>query len=347
MHRELLDALSVITEEEQRILDEQRGIDPQLYTEKKELIVDSEKLLKKGKLIQVRPHTRFVNFPKHKHNYVEVIYMCQGTTTHILNGSKVILEAGDLLFLNQNAEQEILPAGEQDIAVNFIVLPEFFDTAFSMMDMEEENALKEFLVGALCGKNDNTSYLYFHVAEILPIQNLVENMVWTIFYDQPNKRRCNQITMGLLLLQLLNHVDRMETGTAAFDRELTGTVFNYIEEHYKNGSLSELAEIMGYDVYWLSREIKKRTGKTYKELLQSRRMRQAAYLLKNSRLPVADIIESVGYILNSKISIMKLPLTLTSVCTMVFLQLPEKIKLPLTALGRWKRKKDYFRKLMI
>ena len=57
--------------------------------------------------------------------------MCQGTTTHILNGSKVILEAGDLLFLNQNAEQEILPAGEQDIAVNFIVLPEFFDTAFS------------------------------------------------------------------------------------------------------------------------------------------------------------------------------------------------------------------------
>ena len=295
MHRELLDALSVITEEEQRILDEQRGIDPQLYTEKKELIVDSEKLLKKGTLIQVRPHTRFVNFPKHKHNYVEVIYMCQGTTTHILNGSKVILEAGDLLCLNQNAEQEILPAGEQDIAVNFIVLPEFFDTAFSMMDMEEENALKEFLVGALCGKNDNTSYLYFHVAEILPIQNLVENMVWTIFYDQPNKRRCNQITMGLLLLQLLNHVDRMETGTAAFDRELTGTVFNYIEEHYKNGSLSELAEIMGYDVYWLSREIKKRTGKTYKELLQSRRMRQAAYLLKNSRLPVADIIESVGY----------------------------------------------------
>ena len=295
MHRELLDALSVITEEEQRILDEQRGIDPQLYTEKKELIVDSEKLLKKGTLIQVRPHTRFVNFPKHKHNYVEVIYMCQGTTTHILNGSKVILEAGDLLFLNQNAEQEILPAGEQDIAVNFIVLPEFFDTAFSMMDMEEENALKEFLVGALCGKNDNTSYLYFHVAEILPIQNLVENMVWTIFYDQPNKRRCNQITMGLLLLQLLNHVDRMETGTAAFDRELTGTVFNYIEEHYKNGSLSELAEIMGYDVYWLSREIKKRTGKTYKELLQSRRMRQAAYLLKNSGLPVADIIESVGY----------------------------------------------------
>lgn len=51
--------------------------------------------------------------------------MCQGTTTHIVNGNQVVLEQGDLLFLNQNAVQEILPAGEYDIAVNFIVLPEF------------------------------------------------------------------------------------------------------------------------------------------------------------------------------------------------------------------------------
>ena len=204
------------------------------------------------------------------------------------------LEKGDLLFLNQNAVQEILPAKEEDIAVNFIILPEFFNTAFSMMG-EEDNLLKEFLVGSLCGKNDVTSYLYFHVADILPIQNLVENMVWTIFYDLSNIRSCNQITMGLLLLQLLNYMDKMETGSSRSDKELTGVVLSYVEEHYKNGSLSELADMMGYDVYWLSREIKKRTGKTYKELLQAKRMNQALYLLGSSTLPILDIIESVGY----------------------------------------------------
>ncbi len=294
MDLELLKELSVISEEEQRILEGREGIDPHLYTEKKELIVDCEKLLKKGKLIQVRPHTRFVRFPKHRHNYVEVIYMCKGSTTHILDGNKVILEQGDLLFLNQNAVQEIMPAGEEDIAVNFIILPEFFNMAFSMMGAEE-NMLKEFLVGALCGKNGTTSYLYFHVADILPIQNLIENMVWTIFYDFSNKRSSNQITMGLLLLQLLNYMDKMETGSGQYDKELTGSVLSYIEEHYKKGSLSELAEMLGYDVYWLSREIKKRTGRTYKELLQTRRMNQASYLLNSSSLSVSDIIESVGY----------------------------------------------------
>lgn len=294
MHQDLIKALSVVTEEEQSILDGRQGIDQQIYTEKKELIVDSEKLLQRGKLIEVRPHTRFVKFPRHRHNYVEVIYMCQGTTTHYIDGNEVVLEPGDLLFLNQNSEQEILPAGEEDIAVNFIILPEFFNMAFSMMGAEE-NALKEFLVGTLCGKNEEASYLYFHVADVLPIQNLVENMVWTIFYNMGNKRSCNQITMGLLLLQLLNYMDKMETGSSRFNTELIGNVLNYVEEHYKDGSLSELANIMNYDVYWLSREIKKRTGKTYKELLQAKRMSQAVYLLSNTRLPVSDIIESVGY----------------------------------------------------
>ena len=77
MHQELIQELAVITEEEQKILDGRREIDQQIYTEKKEMIVDSSKLLKKGKLIQVRPHTRFVHFPPHTHNYIEVIYMCQ------------------------------------------------------------------------------------------------------------------------------------------------------------------------------------------------------------------------------------------------------------------------------
>ena len=71
MHRELLRELSVITEEERKILDGRKEIDQQIYTEKKDMVIDSKKLLQKGKLIQVRPHTRFVHFPKHTHNYIE------------------------------------------------------------------------------------------------------------------------------------------------------------------------------------------------------------------------------------------------------------------------------------
>ena len=45
----------------------------------------------------------------------------------------------------------------------------------------------------------------------------------------------------------------------------------------------------------MSHEIKKRTGMTYKELVQTKRMNQAAYMLINSQVSVAEIIRMVGY----------------------------------------------------
>ena len=61
------------------------------------------------------------------------------------------------------------------------------------------------------------------------------------------------------------------------------------------GKLSELAQMLHYDLHWLSRTIKRLTGKTYTELVQAKRMRQAAYLLQTSRLSVGDIALAVGY----------------------------------------------------
>lgn len=45
MHQELIRELSVITEEEQRILGGKAEIDQQIYTEKEDMVIDSSKLL--------------------------------------------------------------------------------------------------------------------------------------------------------------------------------------------------------------------------------------------------------------------------------------------------------------
>ena len=145
MNAELLEELKKITPEEERLLSGAGEIERRIYmsprgnlpsgagTDREQEIVpgtdvvDAAKLMEAGKMIQVRPHTRFVHFPRHTHNYIEVIYMCSGSTHHVINGEDVILQQGELLFLSQWAVQEIYPAGEEDIAVNFIVLPQFFE----------------------------------------------------------------------------------------------------------------------------------------------------------------------------------------------------------------------------
>jgi len=294
VNQEILDRLGVITDEEREIINGRTEIDRNRYTEGKDLVIDSKKMLEHGKMISIRPHTRFVHFPKHKHNYIEVIYMCKGETVHYIDGETVVLKTGELLFLNQHATQEILPAGEEDIGVNFIILPEFFDTAFEMMG-EEENLLRDFLVGCLCFDPRYASYLHFQVADVLPVQNLVENMVWTLLSDQPNKRSINQITMGLLFLQLMHYTDKISHTQESFEQKLIFQVLTYIDENYKAGELTELAALLNYNIYWLSRAIKRLTGRTYKELLQIKRLNQASFLLLNTRLSITDISIAVGY----------------------------------------------------
>ncbi|MEY8352710.1 AraC family transcriptional regulator [Lachnospiraceae bacterium 54-53] len=294
MNQEIIDRLGVITDEEREILNGRTEIDRKRYTEGRDMVIDSGKMLDHGKMIRIRPHTRFVRFPKHKHNYIEVIYMCRGETTHFIDGEKVVLRTGELLFLNQHATQEILPAGEDDIAVNFIILPEFFDTAFEMMG-EEENLLRDFLVGCLCYDTRYASYLHFQVAYVLPVQNLVENMVWTLLNDQPNKRSINQVTMGLLFLQLMHYTDKISHTSESFEQKLIFQVLKFIDENYKDGELTGLAVLLNYNIYWLSRTIKRLTGRTYKELLQIKRLNKASVLLLNTRLSVTDVSIAVGY----------------------------------------------------
>ena len=91
MQKELLEQLRKITEEEKKILEGQE-VDKDLYTSGRDFIVDSRKMLEEGKLITVRTHTRFVHFPPHKHNYVEVLYVCMGCllyTSIITQGKSV------------------------------------------------------------------------------------------------------------------------------------------------------------------------------------------------------------------------------------------------------------------
>lgn len=290
----LYQELQKITEEERVLLSGDKSIQKDLYMAGDSDVIDAARLLEKGKLIQVRPHTRFVHFPKHSHNYIEVIYMCSGSTRHLIDGVEIVLKEGELLFLNQNAMQEIFPAGENDIAVNFIILPEFFDYGLKLMG-NEENLLREFVIDCLTGKNDAVGYMHFKVADVLPVQNLVENLIWSIWHKQPNKRSMNQVTMGLLFLQLLNHMDRMEASADNSVQKLVIDVLGYIEEHYRDGELTQLAKLLNYDAYWLSKEIKKRTGKNYTELVQAKRLNQAVYLLENTNMPVLDIGLAVGY----------------------------------------------------
>lgn len=292
---QLLERLRQITPEEQRILEGDQNVDRKLYTSARNFVIDSRKLLARGKLIEVRPHTRFIHFPRHSHNYVEMVYMCSGTTTHIINGTKkLVLAQGDLLLLNQNATQEILPAGKEDIAVNFIILPEFFEQAMHML--ESGSILYNFILSTLTADSTDSSYLYFHIQDALPVQNLIENMIWTLLRKNPAPNTINQISMGLLFLNLTSFADTIDReGEGQYEQHLVFLALQYLDNHYRTGTLEDFSASVHMQPYTVSRLLKKHTSMNFKELLMERRLRQAAYLLSNTSFSTEAVLHAIGY----------------------------------------------------
>ncbi|MDY5986984.1 AraC family ligand binding domain-containing protein [Sporofaciens sp. SGI.106] len=205
MKEELIKKMLEISQEEQGYLDGSVLVNKELYTSENKFEIDRKRFLKEGRLITVRPHSRFIEFPAHRHNYIEIMYVCQGTITHYLDGKEVTMQKGDMLLLNQYVKHGVKRAEYEDIGINFIALPEFFDIPLQML--EENNILAEFLINTLRQNNPVSHYLVFRLEEDRAIENLMENMIVSMLNDEQNEDSINQYSMGIVFLYLLRHVD--------------------------------------------------------------------------------------------------------------------------------------------
>lgn len=295
MDQALIDRLAQITDEERRILRGESQVDQTIYTDQESFTVDIHKLAALGQEIMVRPHTRFVAFPQHGHNYVEMMYVCSGTVTHVIDHKEIVLKKGDLLFLNQHTRHSIKKCEEQDIAVNFLLLPGFFDTALKMIDIN--NYIGRFILNTLRQSESRGEYLVFETDALFCVNNILENLIYSVINNRGlSDARINKNLFGLLLLYLYDRPDSLRTAEGLdFDEMLTQTVRTYINTEYQSASLSALAERMRMPVSQLSRFIKGRFGRNFIELLTQKRFEVAKALLRETNISVRDIIAAVGY----------------------------------------------------
>ena len=64
------------------------------------------------KLIQIRTHTRFIAFPRHRHDFIEMMYVCKGSCTHIIDGQEITVTGGN----ETSQPRTLLPDGSYHVA---------------------------------------------------------------------------------------------------------------------------------------------------------------------------------------------------------------------------------------
>lgn len=294
MRENIIRRLSEITEEERRIL-QGAPVDMFCYNRAGDAVMDFARILPGANLFGIRTHTRFADFPRHSHSYVEMIYQVQGSTSHRIDGrEELTLKAGSMLLLGRGTEHSIRAAGRDDIAVNFILVPAFFDNA--AISIGGSNALSLFLQNNLRRDSLPCSHLVYDVSHAPVLENLLENLIMLELEGAPLQRQeLQQKTLELLLHHLSGQsASLVVAGRKDREQAVVLSALSRIESDVQC-TLSALADEHGMELSSLSRLIRRHTGCTFTELLHTARFNRAIALLSDSALNVSDIAVAVGY----------------------------------------------------
>lgn len=292
MEKYLLDILSRESEEETGILGGEM-LNRKIYTGGEDFVVNEARLFGSGQTISARTHTRYVDFPTHKHNYVEMMIVLSGSITHEIDSTQLTLEKGEILLMNKHVSHSIKRSGKDDIGVNIIMSDRFIDgvatelsgTVFS--SLIKENA-----------KADGASvYLSFHTGGSKYVENLIENLLFSLTEKQGDVALMTGAVSLLLRYLSLECNEMLKVGSVNTDKDemRKRQILSYVSSSYRTASLSELSEKLYLTPPYLSGLVTQLFGKSFKELVVDERMERARAAFENTELSVGDIIRSVGY----------------------------------------------------
>lgn len=134
------------------------------------------------------------------------------------------------------------------------------------------------------------------------IREMLDGCVNELVGDGEYQRDYLMSAFSLILLELMK-IFEVKRGTAFIGEDilqspekLCSTVKHYIDTHlFSLGSLTELADLCGYNYSYLSYLFRKNTGITLSDYYKERRFESAKLMIGENRLKISEISSLLGY----------------------------------------------------
>ena len=233
----------------------------------------------------------------HIHDFFEIDIVLRGSGRLSFEQQTKVCRAGDVCILFPGAHHDF-EIGPEDIAVSLVVRQSVFASSF--FDHLSPEAAGLFAAGTEGGPGclvfstgSSEDGLVFDDRMLF---RLIEGIFQEVYQPDGYADGCAVSLMTLLLSELMRrHGDGMiylddQGGDAGMMR-----VLRYIEENYRTLTLSALAERFHYSPAYMSRLIKRHTGKNLVQLLTGLKMKRAQELLTHTGLRIDEVAEMAGY----------------------------------------------------
>lgn len=231
--------------------------------------------------------------PEHIYSYAIITYCYAGTFRMHVDGNPIVLDAGTCLVMDRHVPHSVEPTDSETFSINLILAEEFFEGYLldGLADLASPFATELMTPGS-----SHEGWKVYPTAK----DELVRDCIDRILCERLEPDMTSPYIVDFFLAALLTHLLRSyepkgQLDDIAWERaELAGTVRQYISQHYKEGSLQQMAADLGYERTHLSRFVRNATGSTFKQLVNVERMRRAALLLRGTTRPIYEIAEEIG-----------------------------------------------------
>ncbi|MFP4697816.1 MAG: AraC family transcriptional regulator [Eubacteriales bacterium] len=259
-------------------------------------VINSAKLMKSSEDIAIHKHDRFIDFEKHKHDYIEMVFVYSGSINHEIEGKKINLKKGEIILLDMNVEHSIEAASESDIAINILFKKEFFDWYF-VKQISYNDLISNFVVKAIYDKSKIKQYIYFKTSENDQVWHLMLQVLNEYYEERNGMATAIKAYMLLLFNELFRDYQKYLSKQIIhkIDTSIVVEILDYIDENYKTVTLKDMAKFFNYSPDYLGKQIKKLTGHTLRDLIRDKKLERAEYLIQKTELSVIDIVAEVGY----------------------------------------------------
>ena len=229
----------------------------------------------------------------HCHSGFVLLYMYRGSCHTCINNQYLLLHPGDILLISPNVLHRNQLA-EPDALMFHCHIECSILSGMLLPLVQEDITLSSFILDFIRDAGSQNTLYFSEYGNDPAISAAFERIIIEYAARQPMYQSllCSELAQLLMLIARKKYnLSAASYGTHARIAE----VLDYVSAHYADATLAETAQTFHYHPNYLSSLIRRQTGHSFSQLLQTYRLSRACFLLQNTPLSTEQIALQIGY----------------------------------------------------
>jgi AraC-like DNA-binding protein/mannose-6-phosphate isomerase-like protein (cupin superfamily) len=234
--------------------------------------------------------------PWHVHDYIEFSVVVKGECVFEFLDQTVTVTAGQVMLVDRRCAHRTKSLTKKDLVLEIGIRASLLQSIF--LDAVPTQSILTDFVRQLFNKTAYAErYWQFDKVNQVTLVSIIQGLIEEYTGEASLVSELAQSFIQALLILLMQ-----QSRTISHDQPHLNKyhaqpldLILYIDEHYRDIGLSQMAAYFNYSPNYLSSELKKATGKVFSQLVQQKRVAVAKALLRQTNWPIEVIAERVGY----------------------------------------------------